>query len=433
MRRAASVSTATSIERSVYDAVIDGVEPIGDLTLRGPIDGLDVVPSAIALAGAEVELAPIEGRERRLGRLLAEIADDYDYILIDCPPSLGLLTVNALTAADSVLDPTAMRVLRPGRIDPTACHPRSRPRSPEPRARPSRAIVLTMYDARTKLSADVAAEVRRHLGDRVFQTVIPRNVRLSEAPSHGLPISRYAPDSTGAVAYAALADELRRARPTSRRRFAQASTNRWWRRDRPTRALAGPRPRSRLADPAAQSGPARSRVEIPTSRIQPNPHQPRKRFDPERAGVADREHRRARRPPADPRDRDDRRLPARRRRAPASRRPGGRPRADPRGRPPARRSRSARARARREPPARGSRSARDGRRVPAADRRVRVQPGRGRDARRSSPLDGRQHPPTARPGARGPGRGRRRTAQRGPRPGARRSRHRSCRIASSTR
>jgi chromosome partitioning protein len=92
------------IERSVYDAVIDGAR-IGDLTLRGPIDGLDVVPSAIALAGAEVELAPIEGRERRLARLLSEITDSYDYILVDCPPSLGLLTVNALTAAESVLVP----------------------------------------------------------------------------------------------------------------------------------------------------------------------------------------------------------------------------------------------------------------------------------------------------------------------------------------
>ena len=151
----------------------------------------------------------------------------------------------------------------------------------------------------------------------------------------------------------------------------------------------------------------------------PNPHQPRKRFDPEGAGVADREHRRARRPPADPRHRDDRRLPARRRRAPPSRRPGGRPRADPGGRPPARRPRAARARARREPPARGSRSARDGRRVPPAHRGVRVQPGRGRDARRPGPLDGRQHASPARPGARRPGRRRRRPAQRGPRPGAR--------------
>jgi len=196
-----------SIERSIYDAVIDGAR-LGELTMTGPVPGLDVVPSAIALAGAEVELAPVEGRERRLARLLGEIADEYDYLLVDCPPSLGLLTVNALTAADSVLIPLqceyyALEGLSQllATLDLVRDH-----------LNPDLAIkgvVLTMFDGRTKLSADVAAEVRRHLGDRVFETVIPRNVRLSEAPSHGQPISRYSPDSAGAVAYAALAVELR--------------------------------------------------------------------------------------------------------------------------------------------------------------------------------------------------------------------------------
>jgi chromosome partitioning protein len=197
----------SSIERSVYDAVIDGAK-IGELTVPGPVPGLDVVPSAIALAGAEVELAPLEGRERRLGRLLLEVAADYDYVFVDCPPSLGLLTVNALTAADSVLIPLqseyyALEGLTQllATLDLVRDH-----LNPDLAVK---GIVLTMFDARTKLSADVAAEVRRHLGDRVFQTIIPRNVRLSEAPSHGLPISRYAPDSAGAIAYAALAVELR--------------------------------------------------------------------------------------------------------------------------------------------------------------------------------------------------------------------------------
>jgi chromosome partitioning protein len=193
------------IERSVYDAVIDGV-PIEELIVTGPVSGLDVVPSSIALAGAEVELAPMEGRERRLRRLIADV-DGYDYVLIDCPPSLGLLTVNALTAADSVLVPLqcefyalegltqllATLALIRDHLNPDLA---------------MQGIVLTMYDARTKLSAAVAAEARRHLRDRVFDTVIPRNVRLSEAPSYGLPISSYAPESSGALAYATLSEEF---------------------------------------------------------------------------------------------------------------------------------------------------------------------------------------------------------------------------------
>ena len=203
-----------SIERSIYDAIVDGVS-LRELTLPGPVDGLDVVPSTIALAGAEVELAPIEGRERRLSRLLAEVEADYDYILIDCPPSLGLLTVNALTAADSVLIPLqceyyALEGLTQllATLDLIRDH-----LNPE---LDIKGVVLTMFDARTKLSADVANEVRRHLGDHVFKTVIPRNVRLSEAPSHGQPISRYAPDSTGALAYAALDQRTSRSRRPGR-------------------------------------------------------------------------------------------------------------------------------------------------------------------------------------------------------------------------
>ena len=197
----------SSIDRSIYDAVVDGVE-IEELIRRGPVDRLDVVPSAIALAGAELELAPVEGRERRLARQLAGISGQYDYVLIDCPPALGLLTVNALTAADSVLIPLqceyyALEGLTQllATLDLVRDHL-------NPNLSIS-GIVLTMYDARTNLSADVAAEARRHLGGIVFETVIPRSVRLSEAPSHGLSIQRYSPDSTGAVAYAALATELR--------------------------------------------------------------------------------------------------------------------------------------------------------------------------------------------------------------------------------
>ncbi len=162
----------------------------------------------MALAGAEIELAPVEGRERRLARLLAGTGSEYDYVFIDSPPSLGLLTVNALTAADSVLIPLqceyyALEGLTQllATLDLIRDH-----LNPELDVK---GVVLTMYDGRTKLSADVSEEVRRHLGDRVYETVIPRNVRLSEAPSHGQPISSYAPKSTGALAYAALAAEFR--------------------------------------------------------------------------------------------------------------------------------------------------------------------------------------------------------------------------------
>jgi chromosome partitioning protein len=196
-----------SPDRSVYDAVIDAVA-LPDLTVAGPVRGLDVVPSSIALAGAEVELAPLEQRERRLARLVSPVARAYDYVLIDCPPSLGLLTVNALTAADATLVPIqceyyALEGL--GQLLATIELVRAHL---NPRLA-MKGAVLTMFDARTNLSAEVAAEVRSHLPGRVFDTVIPRSVRLSEAPSHGLPIHAYAGTSRGALAYAALATELR--------------------------------------------------------------------------------------------------------------------------------------------------------------------------------------------------------------------------------
>jgi chromosome partitioning protein len=194
-------------DRSVYDAVIDAVS-LEELMVEGGVSGLSVVPSSIALAGAEVELAPLEQRERRLARLLAAMPTTFDYVLIDCPPSLGLLTVNALTAADSTLIPIqceyyALEGL--GQLLATISLVRDHL---NPRLEVKGAI-LTMFDARTNLSAQVAAEVRAHLDGRVYDTVIPRSVRLSEAPSHGLPIHAYAPTSRGAQAYAAFAAEFR--------------------------------------------------------------------------------------------------------------------------------------------------------------------------------------------------------------------------------
>ena len=196
-----------AIERSTYDGLLDGVD-LAELVVQGTSPGVDVIPSAIALAGAEVELAGSTGRERRLRDALAGFADQYDVIFIDCPPSLGLLTVNALTAADAVLIPLqseyyALEGLTQllATIDLVRDH-----------LNPRLAIdgvILTMADKRTNLSSQVEAEARRHLDGAVYRTIIPRSVRLSEAPSHGLSIASYAPDSKGGRAYAALAEEFR--------------------------------------------------------------------------------------------------------------------------------------------------------------------------------------------------------------------------------
>ncbi|MBF8289443.1 MAG: 31 protein [Chloroflexi bacterium] len=193
---------------SVYSAIVDS-EALETLVRSTAVPGLEVVPSSIALAGAEVELAPLEQRERRLGRLLAPLVDRYDYVIIDCPPSLGLLTVNALTAADSTLIPIQCEYYALEGLSQLLATINLVRDHLNPRLEIEGAV-LTMYDGRTNLSSQVAAEVRAHLMDRVFATVIPRSVRLSEAPSHGLPIHAYAPASPGAVAYRTLADEFRR-------------------------------------------------------------------------------------------------------------------------------------------------------------------------------------------------------------------------------
>jgi chromosome partitioning protein len=196
-----------SLRNSVYEGLLDGLD-IRSLVTATAVPGLAVVPSTVALAGAEVELATREQRERQLRRLVAPVILEYDYILVDCPPALGLLTLNALTAADSVLIPLqAEYYALEGLTQLVATLDLVRDHlNPALRVK---GVVLTMFDARTNLSADVAADVRRHLGDAVFRTVIPRSVRLSEAPSYGLPIALYRPGSAGADAYRALAAELR--------------------------------------------------------------------------------------------------------------------------------------------------------------------------------------------------------------------------------
>ncbi len=189
---------------SIYDLLLDGAE-VADLVVATEVPDLSVVPSTITLAGAEVELAGMVGRETRLRRVLA--GADYPLILLDCPPSLGLLTINALTAASEALIPVQCEYYALEGLTQLL-------RSIELVRRHLNAelgvsgVLLTMYDSRTNLSDQVAAEVRRHFGERVYDTVIPRSIRLAEAPSHGKPITVYDPASRGAQAYQALAQEV---------------------------------------------------------------------------------------------------------------------------------------------------------------------------------------------------------------------------------
>jgi chromosome partitioning protein len=196
----------TRIERSVYDAIVDEV-PFSEIRIHTSVERLDLVPASVALAGAELELADVPQRERRLARLIEPVASEYDHVLLDCPPSLGLLTVNALTAADAVLIPIQCEYYAlEGLTQLVATINLIRDHlNPDLTIT---GVLLTMYDPRTNLSGEVAAEVRRHLGARVYDTVIPRTVRLAEAPSFGLPIALYRDDSKGAQAYRELAGEF---------------------------------------------------------------------------------------------------------------------------------------------------------------------------------------------------------------------------------
>jgi chromosome partitioning protein len=194
------------LDRSVYDALLDRV-PMAELTVRTAIDGLDLIPSAPALSGAEVELVSLSGRERRLAASLAELNGRYARVIVDCPPSLGLLTLNALTAADGVLIPIQTEYYALEGLSQLVNTIRLVREGLNPRLEID-GVLLTMFDGRTNLAVQVAAEVRRHMNGSVYETVVPRSVRLSEAPSHGLPIALYDPASRGAVAYRALAGEV---------------------------------------------------------------------------------------------------------------------------------------------------------------------------------------------------------------------------------
>jgi chromosome partitioning protein len=196
-----------TVENSTYDALL-GDEDVFPYILLNERLKLSLLPASPALAGAEVELVDELARESRLRKAILKVANRYDYVLIDCPPSLGLLTVNGLMAAiDGVVVPVQCEYLALeglGQLTETIERVRSA-LFPDLKVR---GVILTMFDNRTNLSTDVVREVSKHFPNQVFKSIVPRSIRLAEAPSYGLPISEYAPNSPGAEAYEALAKEL---------------------------------------------------------------------------------------------------------------------------------------------------------------------------------------------------------------------------------
>ena len=197
---------ARNLDASVYDVLLHDV-PVVDCIEPSSLRNLFVVPATIDLAGAEIELVPVFSRELRLKRALEQLGDDFDFTLIDCPPSLGLLTVNGLAAAGEVVVPIQCeyyaleglgQLLRNVNLVQSNLNPGLEVST----------IILTMYDARTRLAEQVVREVRKHFGERVCRSVVPRTVRLSEAPSFGQPIIVFDSSSRGAIAYRELAKEV---------------------------------------------------------------------------------------------------------------------------------------------------------------------------------------------------------------------------------
>ncbi len=195
-----------TVENSIYEVLVDGIK-ISETICETELESLDLVPSHINLVGAEIEMVDRSQRERILTKAIEEVKDNYDFIIIDCPPSLGLLTINSLTASDSVLIPVqceyfALEGL--GQLLNTIKIVRQH-MNPELEIE---GVLLTMYDTRTRLSNQVAEEVKRYFDDRVFSSVISRNVRLAEAPSFGKPAILYDASSVGAKNYLSLAREI---------------------------------------------------------------------------------------------------------------------------------------------------------------------------------------------------------------------------------
>ncbi len=195
------------LKNTTYEMLIDEkVTP--EKTIRHTqVKNLDIIPASVQLAGAEVELVQLEGREKRLKKSLTKIKDKYDYIFIDCPPSLGLLTINSLTAVDSVLIPIQCEFYALEGVSQLMSTIELVKKSLNPSLE-IQGVILSMFDGRTNLSIQVVEEVKKYFKSKVYTTVIPRNVRLAEAPSFGMPITEYDPKSKGAEAYREFAEEF---------------------------------------------------------------------------------------------------------------------------------------------------------------------------------------------------------------------------------
>ena len=197
---------ARSLRYSVYDVLMRDT-PMEDCIEATSIRNLFIVPTTIDLAGAEIELVPAFSRELKLKRAIARVLDDFDFVIIDCPPSLGLLTINALAAATEIVVPIQCEYFALEGLGQLLRNVNLVQANLNPQLEIS-AIILTMYDARTKLSDQVVREIRSHFGERVCKNIVPRSVRLSEAPSFGQPITVFDPTSRGAIAYRELAKEI---------------------------------------------------------------------------------------------------------------------------------------------------------------------------------------------------------------------------------
>ena len=196
----------STLKKSVYNVLIDD-EKVSDNILQTELTGLDVLPSNIDLAGAEVELVGVEDREKVLKKVLSPLRNSYDYILIDCPPSLALLTVNALTAANSILIPIQGEYYALEGLSQLMNTIRFAKKILNPQLEVE-GVVLTMYDSRSRLVQNVTEEIYKFFGKKVFDAKIPRNIRLGEAPSYGLPVMLFEPKCVGSLAYKALAEEF---------------------------------------------------------------------------------------------------------------------------------------------------------------------------------------------------------------------------------